>query len=97
MIIRAISARSPYQRGGLKFDAAAAAWGDGRAMVEIDQVTLRRIGEDGLRALVQDPNIELIMPPEVGRHAPPLSAAAPHKAAAPAKPAAKPRSRARGK
>jgi hypothetical protein len=68
MHIRALSVRSPYERGGVKFDSRVLAWGDGRACVELDQVTLRRIGEAGLRELVQDPNIELHFPPEIGRH-----------------------------
>lgn len=68
MIIRALSTRSPYSRGGVKFDRALGVGPDGRAMVEIDQATLRRIGEAGLRDLVEDPSIELQFPPEVGRH-----------------------------
>jgi hypothetical protein len=77
MAIRAISSRSPYLRGGVKFDASVAQTGDGRAVVEIDQAMLRRIGDDGLRELVQDPNIELQIPPEIGRHAPPIAKPAP--------------------
>jgi hypothetical protein len=68
MIIRALSCRSPYQRGGVKFDSRVLAWGDGRAMVELDHFTLRRIGEPGLRELVLDPNIELQIPKEPGHH-----------------------------
>jgi hypothetical protein len=68
MNLRALSLRSPYRRAGLTFDNAILAAQDGRAMVEIDQATLRRLGGDGLKELQLDPSIELQVPPEIGRH-----------------------------
>ena len=59
MAIRALASRSPYTRGGVYFDARVAQYVDGRAMVVIDDKVLASIGRDGLRQLVEDPNIEL--------------------------------------
>lgn len=66
MIVRVISARAPYRRGGVAFETTSERTADGRAVVDLDAAAMRRIGTDGFRELLTDPNIEVQFPAEPG-------------------------------
>jgi hypothetical protein len=86
-IVRVLSSRSPYQRGGLSFDSACKRSADGRALVELSAVEARALGDENFRELVSDPAISLEFS---DRHAAAASKAPPARKA-------KPKSKARPK
>jgi hypothetical protein len=58
-VVRFISQRQPYHRGGLAFDEASKRSPDGRAMVECDQAAMERMGPANFHELLADPNVEV--------------------------------------